>query len=255
MASTLPLSLPIIDPRQSTVSTAAVPTAASLPACPRLAMIGMADGDRKRVGFVGALHPRLGQQEADHRLDLPLLGVARAGHRLLDQVRRILGDQQPAHCRRQQRHAARLPELQRRARVVVDEGLLDRRFLRHEAGDDAGDALEQLAQAIGEVIVGRRGDEPARHIAQAHAIAVDDAPAGAAQARIDADDACDGCPHGRTHSTNAIRCRARLAPGEFPLPSGNCRVFWDPLPQATDDRREALIDRICGRNFTGRLWF
>ena len=60
---------------------------------------------------------------------------------------------QPAHRRRQQRHAARLAELQRRPRVVVDERLFHRRLGRLEAGDHARDALEDLAQAEAEILI------------------------------------------------------------------------------------------------------
>src|SRR5262249_61439558 len=91
--------------------------------------------------------------------------------------------------RRQQRHAACLPELQGGPRILVDEGLLDGGLLRLEAGDDARETLVELTQAIGEAALGVRGDESACHIGQAHPVGLDDAPSRAAQARVDADTA------------------------------------------------------------------
>ena len=121
--------------------------------------------------------------------DLALLAVAGSGHCLLDDVGRILGDHQAHQRRRQQRHAARLAEFQGRPRILVDEGLLDGGLLRLEAGDDAHQALVELAQAIGQLGLRIRRDEAAGDVGQAHPVCLDDAPAGAAQARIDADDA------------------------------------------------------------------
>ena len=51
------------------------------------------------------------------------------------------------------------------------------------------EALVDLAQAIGEIVLGIRRDEAAGHVDEPHPVGLDDAPAGAAQARIDADDA------------------------------------------------------------------
>lgn len=101
------------------------------------------DGDRQRIGFIRASERRLRQKKADHRLDLLLLSVSRAGHRLLDQVRSVFGDAQSEPGGREQNGAARLPELQRRARILVDEGLFDRGFRRAEALDDARHGVEE----------------------------------------------------------------------------------------------------------------
>ena len=58
-------------------------------------VMGMRDGDRERVGGVRRARIGLREQEADNRLDLMLLGMSHADHRLLDQVRRIFGDRKP----------------------------------------------------------------------------------------------------------------------------------------------------------------
>ena len=159
------------------------------------AMAGVTYGNGQRIGLVRALEPGLRQQEADHHLDLLLLRVAGADHGLLDDVGRILGNPQAALGRGQQRHAPRLAELQCRAGILVDEGLLDRRFLRLEARDHAAEALVELAQAIGQFAVAVRGHMSAGHVREPHAVRLHDAPPRAAEAGIDADDANRGCAH------------------------------------------------------------
>ena len=116
-----PLTLPIISPRLRDRRR-------QPPLEPRV--VRMAERDRQRVGGVrpGQHHPR--QLQPHHVLDLRLLGVADA--------RPPPSSPRSAHTRRraarlrrhQQRDPARLPELQRPGRVLVDEGLLDRRRLR-----------------------------------------------------------------------------------------------------------------------------
>ena len=54
--------------------------------------------------------------------------MAVADHGLLDEIGGIFGDRQAGERRRDERDAARLAELQRRLRIAVDEGLLDRRL-------------------------------------------------------------------------------------------------------------------------------
>ena len=73
----------------------------------------------------------------------------------------------PALRRRQQRHAARLAELQGGARILVDEGLLDGGLLRLEAGDHLDQPLVDGAQAVGQVVLAVRGDEPAGDVGRA----------------------------------------------------------------------------------------
>ena len=82
-------------------------------------------------------------------------------------VGRILGHPQAALRRRQQGHAARLAELQGGARILVDEGLLDGRLQRLEAGDHLDQPLVDLAQAVGQVVLGVRRDQAAGHVGRA----------------------------------------------------------------------------------------
>jgi hypothetical protein len=92
-------------------------------------MVRVGNGNGKRIGFIGAFERRFRQEERDHRLDLLLFGVAGADDRFLDQVRRIFGNAQAEPRRSEKDGAARLPELQRRSWIFVDEGLLDRRLI------------------------------------------------------------------------------------------------------------------------------
>src|SRR5262249_2852635 len=96
---------------------------------------------------------------------------------------------QAALGRGQQRHAAGLAQLQGRARILVDERLLDRRLQRLEARDHGDQALVKLAQTVGELALTVRCDEAARYIDEAHAVGLHEAPAGPPEAWIDADDA------------------------------------------------------------------
>ena len=68
------------------------------------------------------------QQHLHHHRDLRLFGMADADDRLLDQIGGVFGDRQAEQRRRGERDAARLTELQRRLRIAIDEGLLDRRL-------------------------------------------------------------------------------------------------------------------------------
>ena len=109
--------------------------------------MGVADRDRERIGGIGA---RLdaGQQPADHHGDLALVGMARAGHRLLHEVRGVLEYRQTGACRRQHHHAARLAELESRPGIDVDESLFDRGLERLLRRDHGGGRLEQLGEAL-----------------------------------------------------------------------------------------------------------
>ncbi len=100
----------------------------------------------------------------------------------------------PGLRRHQHGDATRLPELERRARIGVDESVLDRGLLRRKL-------LDHFSQP------GMNGDEPlaefrafvgldraAGDVDQPVAIGLDEAPAGAAKPGIDAEDA-NQAPH------------------------------------------------------------
>ena len=86
--------------------------------------MGVADRHRQRVGGVvrrGKL--RQPEQSPDHDLDLALLGAAVPGHGLLDLERSIFADRDGTLGDRQKRHAARLPDRQSGADILLKKRL------------------------------------------------------------------------------------------------------------------------------------
>jgi len=146
------------------------------------------DRHRQRVGGVRAGNFNAGEQALDHRVDLRLFGRAGADHRLLDQPRRIFADFDPGAGSDHQCDTARLAELERRLRVLVDEYFLDRSGLRRMIGDDrfklrreVGKALSQrFGRASFELSVGEMG--------QSVTLGADQPPAGRAEPGIEAED-------------------------------------------------------------------
>src|SRR5579862_8215716 len=66
-------------------------------------MMGVADGDRQRIGRVGGgMGGKPRQQPSHHQLHLRLFGMAGADHGLFDPVGGIFGDRQTAFGRGQQ---------------------------------------------------------------------------------------------------------------------------------------------------------
>ena len=80
------------------------------------------------------------------------------------------------------------PRLQR-GRVAINEGLLDGGLDRRKLGQDARQAVENLPQSRAQTLGLVGDDRPAGDEAEPAAVGVDDPPAGAPEARIDADDA------------------------------------------------------------------
>ena len=105
------------------------------------------------------------------------------------EIGRIFRDRQIHQRERGERDAARLAEFQRRLRIAVDEGLLDRRLGRPLAFDQprqrAMDEREPLGQRGRRVGV----DRAAGDIAEPRPRDFDHAPAGVAQAGVDAENA------------------------------------------------------------------
>ena len=180
---------------------------------PPRARMGVGDGDGERVGGIGAVERRARQQAFHHGADLALVAVTGADHGLLHRVRRVFGDLKPEQRRHEQGDAPRLAELQRGGGVAIDEGLLDRRFLRAKAAPAppggrrrSGEArAPRLSPVVGDDRAAGDENEP-------HPVAVDHPPAGAPQPRVDADDANPG------RSLGQSRCRIG-----FPHPVPNSR--------------------------------
>ena len=105
-----------------------------------LPVMRMRHGDGERVGGVVRRRVGLGQQHADHHPHLRLVAVAGADDAFLHQVRRVFGDRHAGSGRHHHGDAARLAELERRSRVLVDEGRLDRRLVGPEFVENAHQA-------------------------------------------------------------------------------------------------------------------
>ena len=103
----------------------------------------------------------------------------------------------PVRAKDRERNAARLAEFQRRLRIAVDEGLLDRRLMRPLAFDQTGQQAMDRRQALGERGCGVGLDRAATDEDQPRAGGLDHAPAGRAQAGIDAEDANRADGHGK----------------------------------------------------------
>ena len=92
------------------------------------------------------------EEQLHHLPDLMFLGAAESDDRALDLGRRVLDDRMPRLGRRQQRDAARVPELQRAANVPGVEDVLD--------GDAVGTVLGEERGETG--VDGRAGDRETR---------------------------------------------------------------------------------------------
>jgi len=119
-------------------------------------MMRVTDRHRQRIGRVVRARIGLRKQYADHPTDLHLLAVTGADDGLLHQVRGVFGNAQPGDRRHQHGDATGLAELQRRARILVDESRLDRGFVRRVFVDHAAQAVVDGEETRGEfrVVVG-----------------------------------------------------------------------------------------------------
>jgi hypothetical protein len=84
-------------------------------------------------------------------------------------------------------HAAGLAERQRGAGVRIYEGLFDGGLVGIVLLDHGAEALEQVVQARGELLVRWRLDDAVRDVGEARAFARDQSPAATIEARIDAE--------------------------------------------------------------------
>lgn len=148
----------------------------------------MGDRDGQCVRGVRSGDGNAGQQPLDHCVYLFLAGVADADDRFLDQPRRIFTDRDARACRVQQDDAARLPQLQCRLRVAVDEYLLDPRAIGPVGEDQVGERGVERQQPRGERRLRIGPDLSVGNVGEAVAVGQDDAPAGGGQPGIEAED-------------------------------------------------------------------
>lgn len=151
-------------------------------------MVGAADGDSERIGRVGRNIACLRQQAADHEGDLILVRPAGSDDGELHFPGGVFVHFEPRASERGHRSAAGLSQQQRRFRVDVDEGFLDRclvGFMRvahgAELGGEFGEAVSQISLGVGmDHAVGDPGEPGSVHC--------DHAPPCVAKAGIDAED-------------------------------------------------------------------
>ena len=151
-------------------------------------MMRVGDRDRERIGGVGAGDLHAGQQPRDHRMDLRLFRAAGADHRLLDQAGGIFADLDPGARRAHQHDAARLAELERRLRVLVDEHFLDRGGVGPCSAISASSWSASRASRCGQRRRGIGLDLAVGDMRQAVALGLDQPPAGGAESGIEAED-------------------------------------------------------------------
>ena len=193
-------------------------------------MMRMRHRDGERIGGIVGGRVGFGQQHADHHPHLALVAVAGADDALLHQVRRIFGDRHAGSGRHHHGDAARLAELERRLGVLVDEGRLDRRLVRPEFFENAHQPVMDGEKPRGErvPIVGRH--RAAADKAEPIAGNLDHAPAGAAEPRIDAENA-----------NRAASCPMTIAPPARDFDRGHAAATKIDDPEAApgiSDRRE-----------------
>jgi hypothetical protein len=150
-------------------------------------MMGVGDRHSECVGAVGASDFHARQQAADHGMDLDFIGVAISDHRFLDQACGIFVDGYAAAGRGEQHDAAGLAQLQRRLRILVDEHLLDRGGLYEMHGEHLAKRIVQHDQSLRQRFLGIGPELAIGDMAQPVPFGGNDAPAGAAEPGIEAD--------------------------------------------------------------------
>lgn len=151
-------------------------------------MVGAADGDGECVGGVGRDLAGFRQQATHHEGDLILVGCAGANDGELHFARRVFVDLEPRTREGRHRGAAGLAQQQCRFRVDVDEGLFDCGFIRLVLVDDGAQLFGKVGEAVGQIGLGIGIDDAVGDPGEPGAIHGDHAPAGVAEAGIDAED-------------------------------------------------------------------
>ncbi len=149
----------------------------------------MCDCGGQGVGRIGLFDAAGRKQPFHHRLDLLLAGMADAHHRLFDVIGRVFRDFESGLCGGEECNRARMPDLERRRRVLVHESLLDGDGGRSPFRDHGGKSLVQLQQAQAQPLGRPRRDHAMRDMDQAGTRHVDRAPSHAAKAGIETENA------------------------------------------------------------------
>ena len=148
-------------------------------------MMRVADRDGQRVGGIGAGDLDPGKLQAHHVVDLRLGGMSHAHHGLFHRIGRVFSDHQPGLRRHQKGYSARLTQLQRGHRVLVDEGMLHRRGIGGIAAHHFGQLRMERDQPLRQFAVLRvRVADAIGDMRQPRPVHVDHPPAEVPQARI-----------------------------------------------------------------------
>ena len=202
-------------------------------------MMRVTDGHRERVRSVGLADRGAWQQAADHHDDLGFFRPTGAHHGHLDRLGGIFRDRNARQGRRQQCHAAGIAQLQGRRTIPIDVGFLDGGLCRVVQGKQLRQRVVQGFQPGGNGVGAFGGNHSIGDVTQPVAVALDDAPAGKAQSRIDAEqpDHTQIAPHGqKPHSYRRAGGRAMLS----------CEWISGTGPMGlTHNRREPPLMKIC----------
>ena len=151
--------------------------------------VDVADRDRQRVGGVLGMRRLLErQQRLHHARDLVLLRAPRAADGVLDLLRRVGDDLEPALAGGQHDDAARLPDGERARGVLAEEDVLHRDDLHEVLVEELADAAVDRREADLRRGLRARRDDAAVEGVEAAAAPFDDAVAGVGDAGIDAED-------------------------------------------------------------------
>ena len=126
--------------------------------------------------------------------------MAGADDAFLHQVRRVFGDRHTGPGRHHHGNAARLAKLERRLGILVHERRLDRRFIGAKFVEDAHESVMDGEKAGREIVPVVRRHRAAAEKAEPIAGNLDNAPTGAAEPWIDAEDANRLPDHGPVDS-------------------------------------------------------
>ena len=136
----------------------------------------------------------------------------------------------PALRRHQHGDAARLPELQGCRRVGVDEGRFHRRLVRRDIARSPRSARHGSPAAARRARHVARFQRTAGDMDQPVAVGLDQAPAGAAEPRIDAENANRMAGHGPVDSPASAPRLARFAARSIRLSGPFPIVTMDSMP-------------------------
>lgn len=113
-------------------------------------MVRVRNSDSQGISRVRPSKLQSWQKNTEHGLNLLFFGFTGTNDRFLDEPRRIFGHGRAIARSAQQYHTARLPKLQRRLRVFVDEYLFDCGIIGAKMIEHRAELFVQKHEAIGQ---------------------------------------------------------------------------------------------------------